>query len=103
MEPNVVTGGIFEYCQKLGISFSDVLKRKSRDRKAVLIEGMYMVMLERNGFDSDQIASLTNIEKKRVNQKLEAIRDAIVKKEPLAIKLYEIVKQITVKNGALNY
>ena len=60
-------------------------------------------MLERNGFDSDQIASLTNIEKKRVNQKLEAIREAIVKKEPLAIKLYEIVKQITVKNGALNY
>ena len=96
MESNVVTGGIFEYCQKLGISFSDVLKRKSRDRKAVLIEGMYMAMLERNVFD-------TNIEKKRVNQKLEAIREAIVKKEPLAIKLYEIVKQITVKNGALNY
>ena len=62
-----------------------------------------MVMMERNGFDSDQIASLTTIEKKRVNQKLEAIREAIVKKEPLAIKLYEIVKQITVKNGAIKY
>ena len=101
MESNAITGGIFEYCQKLGISFSDVLKRKSRDRKAVLIEGMYLIMLERNGYETVQIAMLTNIEKKRVKEKLNSVRSAIEKQDPLAIKLYEIVKQISVKNGSL--
>ena len=103
MESNVITGGIFEYCKTLGVTFNDVLNRKSRNKKSILVQNMYLVLLEKNGYSFEQISRLTNFTQSQVATKLKETRQLIQSSDALAISLYEIVKHITVKNNDIKY
>lgn len=88
-----VVGGIYEFSQKTGLSFEDILRKRQaeRDREN---KGLYFIMLERSGYQRAQIAILGGVSAPTVARNINEVLIKLKRKHPRMVDLYAKIKDI---------